>query len=249
MSGYETFADYYDTLTRNVDYEARAGYLCCLLEKLGHPAGLTLDLACGTGSLTLALARRGIDIYGIDGSYAMLSRAREKAADAGFDILYLCQQMQKIDLYGTVDTVFCSLDSLNHLPSLREVEKTFERVSLFMNPGGWFVFDVNSLYKHREVLGDHTFVYDMEDIYCVWQNSTDPRTCRTRVDIDFFEKDGQVYHRSQEHFVETGYDPDTLETLLLAHGFDEVRRYADLSFDPPEPQTQRIVFATRRRLT
>ena len=98
MSGYETFADYYDTLTRNVDYEARAGYLCCLLEKLGHPAGLTLDLACGTGSLTLALARRGIDIYGIDGSYAMLSRAREKAADAGFDILYLCQQMQKIDL-------------------------------------------------------------------------------------------------------------------------------------------------------
>ena len=118
-----------------------------------------------------------------------------------------------------------------------------------MNPGGWFVFDVNSLYKHREVLGDHTFVYDMEDIYCVWQNSTDPRSCRTRVDIDFFEKDGQVYHRSQEHFVETGYDPDTLETLLLAHGFDEVRRYADLSFDPPEPQTQRIVFAARRRLT
>lgn len=157
--------------------------------KTGTSGGIDARSCLRNGSLTLELARRGIDIYGIDGSYAMLSRAREKAADAGFDILYLCQQMQKIDLYGTVDTVFCSLDSLNHLPSLREVERTFERVSLFMNPGGWFVFDVNSPYKHREVLGNNTFVYDMEEIYCVWQNSTDPRTLRTRVDIDFFEKD------------------------------------------------------------
>jgi len=92
MSGYETFARYYDSLTRNVDYEARADYMCRLLEHCGHPAGLTLDLACGTGSLTLALAKRGLDIYGIDSSYAMLSQARQKAADAGYDILYLCQK-------------------------------------------------------------------------------------------------------------------------------------------------------------
>ena len=118
-----------------------------------------------------------------------------------------------------------------------------------MNPGGWFVFDVNSPYKHREVLGNNTFVYDMEEIYCVWQNSTDPRTLRTRVDIDFFEKDGAVYHRSHEHFMETGYDPDELEKLLLAHGFDEVRRYGDLSFDPPGEQTQRIIFAAHRQVT
>lgn len=248
MSGYDVFARYYDSLTRNVAYGERADYLCRLLEHLGHPAGLTLDLACGTGSLTLELARRGLDIYGIDSSYAMLSQARQKAVQAGQDILYLCQQMQRIDLYGTVDTVFCSLDSINHLPGLRAVEQTFARVSLFMNPGGLFVFDVNSPYKHRSVLADNTFVYDLEDVYCVWQNSTDRRTCRTRVDIDFFEKDGQTYWRSSEHFTETGYDPDTLEELLHAQGFGKVCRFADMTFDLPGETTQRIIFAAEKPL-
>ena len=246
MSGYETFARYYDSLTRNVDYEARADYMCRLLEHCNHPAGLTLDLACGTGSLTLALAKRGLDIYGIDSSYAMLSQARQKAADAGYDILYLCQKMQSIDLYGTVDTVFCSLDSINHLPSLREVERTFALVSLFMNPGGMFVFDVNSLYKHRNVLANNTFVYDLEDIFCVWQNSTDERTCRTRVVIDFFEKEGQTYWRSSEHFTETGYDPAVLTKLLEAQGFGDIRQFADLTLDPPGEDTQRIIFAATK---
>ena len=117
-----------------------------------------------------------------------------------------------------------------------------------MNPGGLFVFDVNSPYKHRSVLADNTFVYDLEDVYCVWQNSTDRRTCRTRVDIDFFEKDGQTYWRSSEHFTETGYDPDTLEELLHAQGFGKVCRFADMTFDPPGETTQRIIFAAEKPL-
>ena len=103
---YSTFAFYYDALTGNVDYRARADYLCRLLERLGHAPGITLDLACGTGSLTLELARRGLDVYGVDGSLEMLSVAKQKASEAGLDVLFLCQRMQSIDLYGTVDTAF-----------------------------------------------------------------------------------------------------------------------------------------------
>ena len=115
MSGYSVFAQYYDELTRNVRYAERAEYFLALLKRLEHAPGLTLDLACGTGSLTLELFCRGVDIYGVDASVAMLSQAREKCMNVGADILFLCQKMQSIDLYGTVDTVICSLDSINHL--------------------------------------------------------------------------------------------------------------------------------------
>ena len=144
---YASFAQYYDSLTHNVEYARRADYLCTLLAHLGHAPGLTLDLACGTGSLTVELAKRGMDIYGIDGSADMLSVARQKAAESGLDLLFLCQKMQKLDLYGTVDTVICALDSINHLTLEKDVQTAFDRVSLFMNPGGWFLFDVNTVYK------------------------------------------------------------------------------------------------------
>ena len=129
MGSYAVFAQFYDALTANVGYKERAEYFLSLLELLGHKPGLTLDLACGTGSLTLELFRRGVDIYGIDASVEMLSEARMKCAEAGADILFLCQKMQEMDLYGTVDTVICSLDSLNHVSGREEVQQSFDRVS------------------------------------------------------------------------------------------------------------------------
>ena len=115
MSGYRSFSRFYDNLTFNVDYEKRADYIQSVLSLYGHDAGLTLDLACGTGSLTLAMKRRGVDIFGVDGSGEMLSEAMAKADDAGESILYLCQRMDRLDLYGTIDTCICTLDSLNHI--------------------------------------------------------------------------------------------------------------------------------------
>ena len=148
MSSYAYFAGYYDELTRNVDYGKQADYLEALCHRLGHAPGLSLDLACGTGSLTVELCRRGWDIYGVDGSPEMLSAAMQKASEEGLHILFLCQKMQRIDLYGTVDTVVCTLDSINHLTSPQDVQRTFDRVSLFLNPGGYFIFDANTIYKH-----------------------------------------------------------------------------------------------------
>lgn len=162
---YDVFARYYDALTQNVNYEEMADYLCALLDKEGHKAGLTLDLACGTGSLTLALARRGLDIYGVDASMEMLSAAQEKAAEEELSILFLCQKMQTLDLYGTVNTVFCTLDSLNHLTREEDVRKTFSRVALFLEPNGYFIFDMNTLYKHQYILANQAYLYDTEDVF------------------------------------------------------------------------------------
>jgi len=248
MEAYSVFAQYYDALTGNVEYPKRAEYLIALLDRLDHKPGLTLDLACGTGSLTLELFRRGVDIYGVDASVEMLSEAREKCADAEADILFLCQKMQTLDLYGTVDTVICTLDSLNHLRGREEVQKAFSKVSFFMNPGGWFLFDMNTPYKHEKVLGNNTFVYDMENVYCVWQNRYSSPSHKVDIRLDFFERDDRVYHRSSEHFAEYAYPVEEVREMLSKAGFGEIMVYNELTFDPPGPDSQRLVYAAKKIL-
>lgn len=243
MAGYDVFARYYDALTANVDYAARASYLQALLAYLEHPAGLTLDLACGTGSLTLALHKLGFDVYGVDGSTAMLSEAKDKAYEQEADVLFLCQKMQRLDLYGTVDTVICSLDSINHLSGAEQVLETFKRVAFFLNDDGWFIFDANTPYKHEHVLADHTFVYDLPDIYCVWQNTYNPQDGSVAIELDFFERQGKVYTRSSERFSEQVYSAEQLEQMLHEAGFDRVEIFGDLSFAAPAPDEQRMIVA------
>lgn len=243
---YSSFARYYDSLTCNVEYEKRADYLCNLIKKLDHDAGITLDLACGTGSLTVALAKRGIDVYGIDGSPSMLSIAQQKAAENELSILFLCQQMQSIDLYGTVDTVICALDSINHMTSENDVLKTFERVSLFLNPDGYFIFDINTIYKHRQVLGDHVFIYDTDDVYCVWQNRFEEKTNRVGITLDFFGREGSAYYRSSEHFYERAYSTELIVSLLAKAGLETVGLFDDLTFNSPNDETQRIIVVAKK---
>ena len=243
---YSSFAFYYDGLTRNVPYEKLADYLLQVLSRHGHVPGLCLDLACGTGSLTVALAKRGIDIYGVDGSMEMLSEAQQKAADENLQLLFLCQKMQKIDLFGTVDTVFCTLDSLNHLVREKDVQDTFRRVSLFLNPGGYFVFDVNSVYKHRCVLGNNTFVYDTEQVYCVWQNVLEEKTARVSINLDFFEKDGSVYRRSSEAFSEREFAANDLSAWLREAGLETEAVYKAMTFDKPDDTTERLLFVAKK---
>ncbi len=249
MSSYAAFADYYDALTQNVDYHRYADYLCRILEREGHEAGITLDLACGTGSLTLALLDRGLDVYGIDGSPEMLSVAQQKAAAQGKPILFLCQQMEKIDLYGTVNTVFCVLDSINHMTAEREVAQAFARVSLFLEPGGYFIFDVNTVYKHRQVLANNTFVYDTDEVYCVWQNQYQGEESHlTEITLDFFARDGDAYFRSGEQFRERAYPVERLRDMLGQAGLEVAAIYDALSFLPPREDSQRLVFVTRKPL-
>ena len=244
MSGYHIFSQFYDNLTFNVDYKKRADYIQSVLSLCGHDAGITLDLACGTGTLTLELAERGVDIYGIDGSYDMLSQAMDKAAEKGMDILFLCQQMENLDLYGTIDTCICTLDSLNHITDKAKLQKTFDRVALFMNSDGYFIFDVNTVYKHRKILGSNTFVYDTGDVYCVWQNSYKENNI-VSIELDIFEREGNIYRRSSERFKERAYETDELKEMLESSGFEVVAVYNDMTTDELSDTADRAVLVAR----
>lgn len=246
MSGYRAFSQYYDSLTFNVDYAKRAEYLQSVLSLYGHEWGLTLDLACGTGSLTAQLKHRGVDIFGVDGSYDMLSRAMDKAAEDDLQILYLCQQMENLDLYGTIDTCICTLDSLNHITDKDKLQRVFDRVALFMNPDGHFVFDVNTVYKHQHILADNTFVYDTDSVYCVWQNSLKENNI-VSIELDLFEREGEVYRRSTERFKERAYEIGELTQMLEQAGFTVRAVYRDMTTEPLQDDSDRAVFVARIR--
>ena len=241
MSGYHSFSQFYDNLTFNVDYKKRADYIQSVLSLYGHPWGLTLDLACGTGTLTLELKTRGVDIFGIDGSYDMLSIAMEKAAEQGLDVLFLCQEMERLDLYGTIDTCICTLDSLNHITDQKKLQRAFDRVALFMNSGGYFVFDMNTVYKHREILGNNTFVYDTDQVFCVWQNSLKANNI-VNIELDLFEREDGVYYRQSEHFKERAYEIDEVKRMLAQAGFTLRAVYADMTTEPLKENSDRAVF-------
>ncbi len=242
MGNYDFFAMYYDSLTKNVDYAGRADYISELLRLYNHDAGITLDLACGTGSLTLELKKRGYDVYGVDNSASMLTVAKDKTYDAETDILFICQNMQNLDLYGTVNTVVCALDSINHLKSEEDILKTFKRVSLFMDPGGVFIFDFNTPYKHKHVLSNHIFIYDTPDVYCVWRNKLNEKTLQVNVSLDFFGKVGKVYERSSERFSEITFETDTVISMLKESGFGNIKAFEDMTFNEPNNKTERITF-------
>lgn len=245
MDTYNVFADFYDALTLNVNYEDRANYIINVFKKLNHNMGITLDLACGTGNLTIELAKRNVDIYGIDGSEEMLSQAFQKSAENNLNLLFLCQKMQNIDLYGTIDTCICTLDSINHLTNINDVQKTFDKVSLFMNPKGYFLFDVNTIYKHQNILSNNTFVYDTDEVYCVWQNSLKENNI-VDIDLDFFAYEDGAYYRDEQHFSERAYSHDEILSMLNKAGFEFVACYGDMTFDLPNNDEQRVIYIARK---
>lgn len=248
MSGYSVFARYYDELTANIDYKKRAEYFHAIIRKFKTTKeNILLDLACGTGSISEEMAKLGYDVIGVDYSEEMLGIAIEKKFDSGLPIQYLCQDMRCIDMFGTVDVTICALDSINHLGSLDDVRRVFRRVSLFAEPDGLFIFDVNTLYKHRKILADNTFTYETENVYCVWENSLNCSTDEVKMNLEFFERlENGLYSRSSDSFSEKAYSEDELENLLAETGFELLAKYGDDSFDPPAEETQRIVYTARK---
>ena len=247
MSGYSCFARYYDRLTENVNYHSRAEYFARLLQRYRSDPGLVLDLACGTGSLTVELAEMGYEMIGVDSSPEMLSEAMCKTGKRGLSVLYLCQDMMQLDLYGTVGATVCALDSVNHLTDPADLKKAFERVSLFTEPGGIFLFDANTPYKHREILADNAYIYEFDDLYCGWQNSYDPSDGSVNIRLDFFERAKGGWRREQEEFSERAYSVQELEDLLRETGFELLDMYGDDTLDPPGEQAQRWVCAAKKR--
>ncbi len=247
---YGVFAQYYDALTENVCYTERAAQLDRLIRKWAQPMpdNILLDLACGTGSLSEAFARLDWDVIGIDSSDEMLSEALDKKYDSGLPVQYLKQDMRKLDLFGCISVTVCALDSLNHLQTAEDVRRVMERVNLFSNAGALFLFDVNTEHKHRHVLGDQCFVYELPDAVCVWQNHLQdtapdyPVTIR----LDFFEQlDGRKYLRSAEEFTERIWQPEQIRNLLAETGFTLLETLDGDTYTAPQDDTQRLLYIAR----
>ena len=175
----------------------------------------------------------------------MLSVAMDKAYDEELQVLFLCQQMEQLDLYGTIDTCVCTLDSLNHITDPEQLQKVFDRVALFMNPDGTFVFDVNTVYKHQQILANNTFVYDTDSVFCVWQNSLKENNI-INIELDLFESRGRGYtRRSSEHFNERAYEIDELTKMLTKAGFEDIKVFHDMTTQPLRDDSDRAVFVAR----
>ncbi len=243
---YSIFADYYDKLMYDVDYKKRTSYLMRLFKKHGKTPKLLLDLACGTGGFSNEFAKLGVEVIGTDISEEMLSAAREKSFDLGLDVLYLCQPAEKLDLYGTVDGAVCCLDSLNHITDYKTLCMAFEKVSLFLEKDCLFIFDVNTEYKHREILGDNVFVMERDNVYCVWANKYNKKKNTVKVMLDFFVKEDEKYSRFSEEFTERAYTNDELTSALEKAGLEIVEVFDDMTEKPLNDDSQRAVYVTKK---
>ena len=247
MSAYEALAGVYDRLTEDVGYERRADYLEKLFKKSRIPVHTVLDLACGTGSITALLMERGYEMIAADASPDMLAAAREKTeGKPGIAPVYLCQSMPELDLYGTVDAAVCCLDSLNYLTSPKEVQRTFQRLHLFIAPGGLLVFDVLSPSGLQELDGQ-VFLDEREDVYCVWRADFEKRSriCTYGMDIFTRREDG-AWDRGVEEHRERAYEVEELRAWLMEAGFTHVRTYGDCRMSAPREGARRICFTAIR---
>ena len=241
-SGYGDFAEAYDALTFNVPYDEIAEYYNGILCSLTKGKRL-LDMGCGTGNLTVRMAELGFDVIGQDASSEMLTIASAKSSK----IRWICQNMADTELAAPADAIISTLDSVNHLESAEEMERCFRAAANNLNKGGVFAFDVNTIFKHREILGSNTFVYDVDGVYCVWQNEFDPQDNGVNIELDlFFEDDDGAYVRGYESFREAAVSEEELRCMLERSGFQIVEIWEYLTHSIPDDRSEKLMIVARK---
>ena len=223
MESYGRFAGVYDVFMDNVNYREWADYIIETLAQDGIRDGLVLELGCGTGTVTEMLADAGYDMIGIDNSEEMLAEAMEKRAESGHDILYLLQDMQDFELYGTVRAVISVCDSMNYLTDEEDLEYLFALVNNYLDPGGIFVFDLNTPYKYRSQLADNTFAENREQGSFIWENTFDETTGINEYDLTLYiqdKEDPDYFMRFEEVHYQRAYEIEAIKKALREGGMD-----------------------------
>ena len=247
MEAYTSFASVYDTFMDDVPYEEWGGYLHGLLKEYGINDGLVLDLGCGTGTMTELLADLGYDMIGVDNSADMLEIALEKKVESGHDILYLQQDMREFELYGTVRAIISICDSVNYITEPDELRRVFFWVNNYLDTDGVFIFDFNTEYKYREVLGDTTIAENREECSFIWDNYYYEAEQVNEYELSLFIKDqesstggAEIYRRYQETHFQRGYTLEEMRELVKTSGLKLLAVYDAFTKEAPNTESERI---------
>lgn len=255
-SGYGSISEIYDKINAEVDYKSWADYFeVCFKRFLTKKPELILDLACGTGSMTLELAARGYDMIGADGSDSMLMKAMDNAYDKNIsDVLFIRQDMRDFELYGTVGAVTCCLDSINYLVNDEDIVKCFKCVHNYLDPDGLFLFDINTPYKFEKIYSDNAYIHEIYDdesainYFCGWQNEydNDTKLCTFYLSV-FTENENGTYNREDEVQTEKCYSLDSIKNHLKICGFELLGVFADFDFNKPTDTSERWHIVARAK--
>lgn len=248
METYTGFAYVYDKFMDNVPYEEWSRYVHGLLKEQGITDGLILDLGCGTGNMTEQLAAFGYDMTGVDFSEEMLEMAREKQLVSGQDILYLLQDMREFELYGTVRAVVSICDSMNYLMTQEDLLQVFKLVNNYLDPGGIFIFDLNTEYKYQEILGDVTIAENREDCSFIWENNWYEKERVNEYDLTIFgREESGLYRKYEETHFQKAYELEEVKRLLAEAGMEFVAAYDAFTKELPRDVSERIYVLAREK--
>lgn len=245
MEAYRNLAVSYDRLTGDVDYEAVVAFYRQILEAEGLCPRTAVDLACGTGSVALILAKQGLQVTAVDMSEDMLCVAQQKAQELDAPPRFICQKLQQLHLPRGVDLAVCALDSLDYITDPVDCEEAIRRIYRVLNPGGCFIFDVNTPEKLRAMDGQ-VFLDEDDDVYCVWRGEFDEQTNICSYGMDLFQRQGNCWQRSFEEHQEYAYSAQQLTGWLKKAGFTSIRVYGDRKLSAPEAGEQRIYIKARK---
>ena len=228
MEAYTNFAEVYDTFMDNIPYEKWAEYLHEIMEEYNIREGTLLELGCGTGNMTEQLASMGYDMIGVDNSEDMLELAKEKRLKTGHDILYLLQDMQSFELYGTVKAVVSVCDSVNYVTDEAELKEVFRLVNNYLDPRGIFIFDFNTEYKYREILGDRVIAEERDECSFIWDNYYNEQDKINEYELTLFvqsKEDPGLYRKYQEVHYQRAYTLEKIKTLIEKAGLRYIAAY------------------------
>ena len=244
---YTEFSQVYDRFMDNVDYEKWTEFIEKIWGKHGLEPALVLDLACGTGNFTIPLSEKGYDMIGIDSSGEMLAVAREKEP-AGSGILFLEQDMREFELYGTVDACICMVDGLNYLLEEDELLEVFKLVKNYLNPGGIFLFDMNTIYKFKEIMGENRFCDIDESAAIIWENYYDEDENINEYYVTVFaeESESGFYKRYEETHYQKGYEMGKVKELINEAGLEILNIYGSMEFETYSEVCEKMFFAVRK---
>lgn len=247
MSIYENFAEVYDTFMENIPYNQWLTYIEKIWQKFNLKPKLIADLGCGTGNLTIPLAKKGYELIGIDASYQMLAKAREKSIKENVNILYLEQDMRDFELYGTVDCIISMCDSINYILEEDELLQVFKWVNNYLEPKGLFIFDINTIYKFQNILADNSFSQTNEKSAYTLENYFDNEEMINEFYTNFFIEDTKtsLYHRFEEIHYEKAYSIEKIKELIEKSGLKLLAVYDELTFNEPKKDSQRVFFVAR----